>query len=41
MSTIDRSTVIYRPRRPEDEEFLLRLYASTRADEMAMVAWTD
>ena len=41
MSTIDRSTVIYRPRRPEDEEFLLRLYASTRADEMAMGAWPD
>jgi ribosomal protein S18 acetylase RimI-like enzyme len=26
---------------PEDEAFLLRVYASTRMDEMAMVPWTE
>jgi ribosomal protein S18 acetylase RimI-like enzyme len=26
---------------PEDEEFLLQVYYSTRADEMALVPWTD
>lgn len=26
---------------PEDEEFLLQVYHSTRADEMALVPWTD
>jgi len=36
------SSVILRPIREEDLEFLLRLYATTRADEMAMVVdWTD
>lgn len=36
------SSVILRPIREEDLEFLLRLYATTRADEMAMVTdWTD
>jgi GNAT superfamily N-acetyltransferase len=36
------STVTLRPIREEDLEFLLRLYATTRADEMAMVTdWTD
>jgi GNAT superfamily N-acetyltransferase len=34
--------VLLRPIREEDMEFLLRLYATTRADEMAMVTdWTD
>jgi hypothetical protein len=28
-----------RPVRPEDEAFLFELYASTRADEMALVGW--
>lgn len=41
MSTIDRSRITYRPRREDDEEFLARLYASTRADEMKAVPWTD
>jgi hypothetical protein len=27
------------PVRPEDEAFLFELYASTRADEMALVGW--
>ena len=36
------STVTRRPIREEDLEFLLRLYATTRAEEMAMVTdWTD
>jgi GNAT superfamily N-acetyltransferase len=36
------SAVTLRPIREEDSEFLLRLYATTRADEMAMVTdWTD
>ncbi len=36
------STVTLRPIAEEDLEFLLRLYATTRADEMAMVTdWTD
>ena len=26
---------------PEDDEFLYHVYASTRADEMALVDWTD
>ena len=30
-----------RPVRPEDEEFLLDVYASTRADEMALVNWSE
>ena len=36
------SAVTLRPIREEDLEFLLRLYATTRADEMAMVTdWSD
>lgn len=36
------ASVTWRPIREEDMEFLLRLYATTRADEMAMVTdWTD
>ncbi|MFL6197790.1 MAG: GNAT family N-acetyltransferase [Thermoanaerobaculia bacterium] len=36
------SVVTLRPIREEDLEFLLRLYATTRADEMAMVTdWSD
>ena len=27
--------------RPEDRDFLFSVYASTRADEMAMVPWGD
>lgn len=34
-------TVGFRPIRPVDEAFLERLYASTRADEMAMVPWGE
>lgn len=36
------SAVTLRPIQEEDLEVLLRLYATTRADEMAMVKdWTD
>ncbi|HLL76212.1 MAG TPA: GNAT family N-acetyltransferase [Pyrinomonadaceae bacterium] len=30
-----------RPVAPEDDDFLLDVYASTRADEMALVPWTQ
>jgi ribosomal protein S18 acetylase RimI-like enzyme len=30
-----------RPVGPDDEPFLLRVYASTRAEELAMVPWTE
>lgn len=33
--------VALRPASPEDDEFLARLYASTRAEELAPVPWTD
>jgi ribosomal protein S18 acetylase RimI-like enzyme len=41
MSTIDRASIVYRKRRESDQEFLLRLYASTRQDEMKVVPWSD
>ena len=41
MSTVDRARIVYRKRREDDDEFLFRLYASTRADEMKMVPWTE
>jgi len=31
----------FRPVGPDDDTFLLELYATTRADEMTMVPWTD
>ena len=37
----ETSPVTFRPVVPDDEVFLLELYATTRADEMAMVPWTD
>ena len=30
-----------RPTQPTDEGDLLRIYASTRSEEMALVSWTD
>jgi RimJ/RimL family protein N-acetyltransferase len=33
--------VSLRPVAPEDEPFLLRVYAGTRADELAPLPWTD
>jgi|SRR6185295_1112394 len=42
MSTQPLATNIsLRPVGPEDDDFLLAVYASTRADEMALVPWTD
>jgi ribosomal protein S18 acetylase RimI-like enzyme len=37
---ISERQVILSPVTPADEGFLFRVYASTRADEMALVAWT-
>ncbi|HEX8889747.1 MAG TPA: GNAT family N-acetyltransferase [Pyrinomonadaceae bacterium] len=34
-------SVTLRPVTPEDEEFLLRAYASVRAEELAQVPWND
>ena len=36
-----RDSISFRPETPEDHDFLLGLYASTRAAEMAVVPWTD
>lgn len=33
--------IALRPVRPEDRDFLFSVYASTRADEMAIVPWSD
>jgi ribosomal protein S18 acetylase RimI-like enzyme len=33
--------ITLRPALPEDESFLLEVYASTRAQEMALVPWDD
>jgi len=42
MSTQPLATNIsLRPVGPEDDDFLLAVYASTRADEMALVPWSD
>ncbi|MGN6372582.1 MAG: GNAT family N-acetyltransferase [Solirubrobacteraceae bacterium] len=35
------SSVTLRPIAPEDEPFLLRVYASTRAEELALFPWSD
>ena len=35
------ATIRLRPEVPEDRDFLYRLYASTRADEMKLVPWSD
>jgi GNAT superfamily N-acetyltransferase len=40
MTTTDETPrVSVRPVAPEDDEFLLAVYGSTRADEMALVSW--
>ena len=33
--------ITLRPARDRDREFLYRVYASTREDELAVVPWTD
>jgi ribosomal protein S18 acetylase RimI-like enzyme len=35
------STVALRPARPEDDDFLLRVYGSTRAEELAPLGWSE
>jgi len=35
------TNITLRPVGPEDDDFLLAVYASTRAEEMALVPWTD
>jgi GNAT superfamily N-acetyltransferase len=35
------SNVTLRPVGPDDNEFLMQVYGSTRAEEMALVPWTD
>ena len=37
----ESSWVAVRPVQPGDEEFLLAVYASTRADELALVPWDE
>jgi RimJ/RimL family protein N-acetyltransferase len=34
-------TITLRPVTPEDEEFLLKVYASARAEELAQTPWSD
>lgn len=34
-------TITLRPVRPADEDFLCRVYGSTRAQELAMTAWSE
>jgi len=36
-----RHRIAFRPETDDDLEFLYRVYASTRADEMKLVSWTD
>lgn len=40
-ANINKEEVTFRPITPEDESFLITLYASTRAHEMAIVDWSD
>ena len=41
MNTQTPSAVTLRAVGPADEAFLLNVYAGTRADELALVSWTD
>jgi RimJ/RimL family protein N-acetyltransferase len=38
---LNHSTISARPIQQDDATFLLELYASTRAEELALVPWTD
>lgn len=38
---IARAEIVLRPATPADEPFLLAVYASTRADELAVTGWSD
>lgn len=41
MSSQSPSNISLRPVGPDDYDFLLQVYASTRAEEMALVPWTN
>ena len=41
MSSQAPSTITLRPVDPDDHEFLVTVYASTRADELALTPWND
>jgi RimJ/RimL family protein N-acetyltransferase len=41
MTAIDRQSIAFRPIREDDRDFLFHLYASTRAEEMKLVPWTE
>ena len=41
MTTAPDNHVTLRPVQPKDEAFLLSIYASTRAEELALVPWND
>lgn len=41
MTSNMRETISFRPETDEDIPFLMRLYASTRSEEMKMVPWSD
>src|SRR4051812_35029425 len=34
-------SITFRPAAPTDEAFLLKVYGSTRAEELALVPWTE
>jgi ribosomal protein S18 acetylase RimI-like enzyme len=40
-SASNKHSIVLRPIRPEDESFLASLYASTRAEELALTNWSD
>jgi GNAT superfamily N-acetyltransferase len=39
--TLQPSNITLRPVTPDDQEFLVEVYASTRAEELALVPWTS
>jgi ribosomal protein S18 acetylase RimI-like enzyme len=39
--TVDPAVLQLRPATADDRDFLLAVYASTRADELSVVSWTD
>lgn len=41
MDSIPIATISLRPVEPADEPFLIELYADTRAEEMALVPWSE
>jgi ribosomal protein S18 acetylase RimI-like enzyme len=41
LTQVSDETLSLRPARADDESFLLAVYASTRADELALVGWSE